>query len=192
MSGGTQPPVERLTLFDLDNTLLGGDSDYGWAQFLIEQGAVDAEDYERRNAEFFADYKAGRLDIHAFLEFQLRPLADNDPATLFAWRERFVAEKILPMLLPAGRKLVDERLAAGDLVAVVTATNSFITRPDGGLRRAPSGRHRARDHRRPLYRAADRRALLPGGQARMPGGLAHRLESEAFGFRRILVLQRFA
>ncbi len=59
MSGGAKPPVERLTLFDLDNTLLGGDSDYGWAQFLIEQGAVDAEDYERRNAEFFADYKAG-------------------------------------------------------------------------------------------------------------------------------------
>jgi HAD superfamily hydrolase (TIGR01490 family) len=133
MSGGAKPPVERLTLFDLDNTLLGGDSDYGWAQFLIERGAVDAEDYERRNAEFFADYKAGRLDIHAFLEFQLRPLADNDPATLFAWRERFVAEKILPMLLPAGRKLVDERLAAGDLVAVVTATNSFITRPIAAL-----------------------------------------------------------
>ena len=133
MSSDAEPPVARLTLFDLDNTLLGGDSDYGWAQFLIEQGAVDAEDYERRNGEFFADYKAGRLDIHAFLEFQLRPLADNDPATLFAWRERFIAEKILPMLLPAGRKLVDERLAAGDLIAIVTATNSFITRPIAAL-----------------------------------------------------------
>lgn len=133
MSGGAKPPVERLTLFDLDNTLLGGDSDYGWAQFLIERGAVDAEDYERRNAEFFADYKAGRLDIHAFLEFQLRPLADNEPAALFAWRDRFIAEKILPMLLPAGRRIVDERLAAGDLVAVVTATNSFITRPIAAL-----------------------------------------------------------
>ena len=87
------PSTERLTLFDLDNTLLGGDSDYGWAQFLIEEGVVDAEVYERRNAEFFADYKAGRLDIHAFLEFQLRPLAENEPGTLFAWRERFIAEK---------------------------------------------------------------------------------------------------
>lgn len=124
---------ERLTLFDLDNTLLGGDSDYGWAQFLIEEGAVDAEGYERRNAAFFADYKAGRLDIRAFLEFQLRPLAENEPATLLAWRERFIAEKIRPMLLPAGRKLVDQRLAAGDLVAVVTATNSFITRPIAAL-----------------------------------------------------------
>ena len=70
---------QRLTLFDLDNTLLAGDSDYGWAQFLIEVGAVDAESYERRNAGFFADYKAGKLDIRAFLAFQLRPLAENEP-----------------------------------------------------------------------------------------------------------------
>jgi HAD superfamily hydrolase (TIGR01490 family) len=133
MSGSATPSVERLTLFDLDNTLLGGDSDYGWAQFLIEQGVVDGEDYERRNAEFFADYKAGRLDIHAFLEFQMLPLAANEPAALLAWRERFIAEKIRPMLLPIGRKLVDERLAAGDLIAIVTATNSFITRPIAAL-----------------------------------------------------------
>ena len=127
------PSIERLTLFDLDNTLLGGDSDYGWAQFLIEQGVVNGEDYERRNAAFFADYKAGRLDIHAFLEFQMRPLADNERSALLAWRERFIAEKIRPMLLPKGRKLVDERLAAGDLIAIVTATNSFITRPIADL-----------------------------------------------------------
>ena len=127
------PTIERLTLFDLDNTLLGGDSDYGWAQFLIEQGIVNGEDYERRNAAFFADYKAGRLDIHAFLEFQMRPLADNERSALLAWRERFIAEKIRPMLLPKGRKLVDERLAAGDLIAIVTATNSFITRPIADL-----------------------------------------------------------
>lgn len=121
--------AQRLTLFDLDNTLLAGDSDYGWAQFLIELGVLDAASYERRNAVFFADYKAGRLDIHAFLDFQLRPLAEHDPATLFAWRERFLDQKIRPMLLPAARKVVSQRLAAGDLVAVVTATNSFVTRP---------------------------------------------------------------
>ncbi|MGH8851417.1 MAG: HAD family hydrolase [Casimicrobiaceae bacterium] len=130
---GTARFAQRLTLLDLDNTLLGGDSDYGWAQFLIEQGAVDAESYERRNAAFFADYKAGRLDIHAFLQFQLRPLAENEPAALLAWRDRFIAEKIRPMLLPEGQRLVAERLAAGDLVAVVTATNSFITRPIAAL-----------------------------------------------------------
>jgi HAD superfamily hydrolase (TIGR01490 family) len=122
-----------LTLFDLDNTLLGGDSDYGWAQFLIEAGVLDAGDYERRNAQFFADYKAGVLDIRAFLEFQLRPLAAHEPQELLAWRERFLVEKVQPMLLPKGRAAVAERLAAGDLVAVVTATNSFITRPIADL-----------------------------------------------------------
>lgn len=132
MSGAVRAG-ERLTLFDLDHTLLSGDSDYGWAQFLIERGVVDAGSYERRNAGFFADYKAGRLDIHAFLEFQLRPLAENEPAALLAWRERFIAEKIRPLLLPAGKRLVDERVAAGDLVAVVTATNSFIARPIASL-----------------------------------------------------------
>jgi HAD superfamily hydrolase (TIGR01490 family) len=125
--------AQRLTLFDLDNTLLAGDSDYGWAQFLIELGVLDAASYERRNAAFFADYKAGTLDIHAFLDFQLQPLALHDPATLFAWRERFLDEKIRPMLLPAARKVVTESLAAGDLVAVVTATNSFVTRPIAAL-----------------------------------------------------------
>jgi len=120
---------QRLTLFDLDNTLLAGDSDHGWAQFLIEVGVIDAATYERRNAEFFADYKAGRLDIHAFLDFQLRPLAEHDPAQLFVWRDRFLTEKIRPMLLSAARAVVSQRLNAGDLVAVVTATNSFVTRP---------------------------------------------------------------
>ena len=120
---------QRLTLFDLDNTLLGGDSDYGWAQFLIEVGALDAATYEQRNAAFFADYKAGKLDIHAFLDFQLRPLAEHEPAQLFAWRERFLADKVRPMLLPAAEVVVRQCLDAGDLVAVVTATNSFVTRP---------------------------------------------------------------
>lgn len=120
---------QRLTLFDLDNTLLAGDSDYGWGQFLIEAGVLDAAAYEKRNAEFYADYKAGRLDIGAFLAFQLRPLAEHEPAQLLAWRERFLAEKIRPMLLPAAKAVVAERIGAGDLVAVVTATNSFVTRP---------------------------------------------------------------
>jgi len=130
---GARRAHQRLTLFDLDNTLLAGDSDYGWAQFLIEAGVLDADAYERRNAEFFADYKAGRLDIHAFLDFQLRPLAEHDLEQLLAWRERFLVEKIRPMLLPAAQAIVAERLGAGDLVAVVTATNSFVTRPIAAL-----------------------------------------------------------
>ncbi len=132
-AGRRRYPSQRLTLLDLDNTLIAGDSDYGWAQFLIEAGVLDPELYERRNAGFFADYKAGTLDIHAFLAFQLRPLAQHDSATLVAWRDRFVAEKIIPMFLPQAKAVVDRRLAAGDLVAVVTATNSFVTRPIAAL-----------------------------------------------------------
>jgi HAD superfamily hydrolase (TIGR01490 family) len=90
---------------------------------------VAVELNKSRNAGFLADYKAGTLDIHAFLEFQLKPLAEHDASRLLAWRERFIAEKIVPMLLPDAKAVVDRRLAAGDLVAVVTATNSFVTRP---------------------------------------------------------------
>ena len=131
--GGVARDAARLTLFDLDNTLIAGDSDYGWAQFLIELGVIDADEHKRRNAVFFADYKAGRLDIRAFLDFQLRPLAEHEPRDLLAWRERFVAEKIRPMLLPEAQALAAQRRVAGDLVAVVTATNSFITRPIADL-----------------------------------------------------------
>src|ERR1700712_3803347 len=125
--------IRRLSLFDLDNTLIGGDSDYGWAQFLIEQGVLDAAYYASRNAAFFEDYKAGCLDILAFLDFQLRPLAENDMRQLVAWRAQFVEEKIRPLLLDAAKAVVDHCLAAGDLVAVVTATNSFVTRPIASL-----------------------------------------------------------
>ena len=126
---GIDPRTTRLTLFDLDNTLLAGDSDYGWAQFLIGAGVLDAAAYERRDAEFFSDYRAGRLDIRAFLDFQLRPLAEHEPERLLEWRDRFLVEKIRPMLLPKAKAQVAERLGAGDLVAVVTATNSFVTGP---------------------------------------------------------------
>jgi HAD superfamily hydrolase (TIGR01490 family) len=162
-TGRRRHPAQRLTLFDLDNTLIAGDSDYGWAQFLIEAGVLDAAAYERRNAGFFADYQAGTLDIHAFLEFQLRPLKEHDATQLLAWRERFVAEKIVPMLLPAAKTVVDQRLAAGDLVAVVTATNSFITRPIAGLYGIPhlvatepetiAGRFTGRADGEPCFRA---------------------------------------
>jgi len=177
---------QRLTLFDLDNTLIAGDSDYGWAQFLIEAGVLDAEAYERRNAGFFADYKAGTLDIHAFLEFQLRPLKEHDPAQLLAWRERFVAEKIVPMLLPGAKTVVDQRLAAGDMVAVVTATNSFITRPIAGLYGIPhlvatepetiDGRFTGRPAGEPCFRAG-KLSRVKGWLAAMDLNLADFTES---------------
>jgi HAD superfamily hydrolase (TIGR01490 family) len=118
-----------LVLFDLDNTLLAGDSDFEWAQFLITKGVLDREVYEARNAEFYEQYKAGTLDIHAFLDFQLKPLARHPRRQLDAWHAEFMAERILPIVLPAARALVRRHQAEGALAAVVTATNSFITAP---------------------------------------------------------------
>ncbi|MCL4802153.1 MAG: HAD-IB family hydrolase [Burkholderiales bacterium] len=118
-----------LVLFDLDNTLLAGDSDYAWAEFLIEQGVLDRGHYESRNDEFFRQYKAGTLDIRQFLAFQLAPLAAHDRAQLDRWHAQFMAEKIMPMIGAAARALVERHLGAGSLCAIVTATNSFITGP---------------------------------------------------------------
>jgi len=119
----------ELVLFDLDNTLLAGDSDYEWAQFLIERGVLDRATYEARNDEFFAQYKAGTLDIHAFLAFQLAPLARYPRAQLDAWHGEFMDAKIRPMIGAPARALVAGHVAAGALCAVVTATNSFVTAP---------------------------------------------------------------
>ena len=118
-----------LALFDLDNTLLAGDSDYEWAQFLIELGVVERDYYERRNNEFYDSYKAGTLDIFEFLDFQLAPLARHPRATLDQWHREFMTTKILPIVKPKGRALVAEHRAAGHLCAIVTATNAFVTRP---------------------------------------------------------------
>jgi HAD superfamily hydrolase (TIGR01490 family) len=119
----------ELVLFDLDNTLLAGDSDYEWAQFLIERGVLDRATYEARNDEFFAQYKAGTLDIREFLAFQLAPLARYPRAQLDAWHAAFMDAKIRPMIGATARDLVARHLASGALCAVVTATNSFVTAP---------------------------------------------------------------
>jgi len=118
-----------LALFDLDNTLLAGDSDFEWAQFLIEQGVLDQEVYEARNQAFYDQYKAGTLDIHEFLDFQLKPLARHSRSQLDAWHREFMQRKILPIVTVKGRELVKRYLQEADLVAIVTATNSFVTRP---------------------------------------------------------------
>ena len=119
----------RLVLFDLDNTLLAGDSDYEWGQFLIDQGVLDRAHYEARNQAFYEDYKAGRLDIYAFLNFSLRPLATHTRAQLDAWHAEYMQTRIVPMITDAARALVNRHLADADLVAIITATNSFITAP---------------------------------------------------------------
>ena len=119
----------RLSLFDLDNTLLAGDSDFEWARFLIDRGVLDREVHEARNREFYEQYQAGTLDIHAFLDFQLRPLSRHPRAQLDAWHAQFMRERILPIVTPKARKLVARHLGEGGLVAIVTATNSFVTAP---------------------------------------------------------------
>ena len=119
----------NLALFDLDNTLLAGDSDFEWAQFLISKGVVDREVQEARNIQFYEQYKAGNLDIYEFLNFQLAPLARHRRAELDAWHHEYMDRHIRPIIGVKARTLVLEHLAAGDLCAIVTATNSFVTGP---------------------------------------------------------------
>ena len=122
-----------IALFDLDNTLIAGDSDFLWGCFLVEQGIVDGTSYERANRRFYDQYKVGELDIHEFLAFQLRPLAEHDLPQLQRWRAQYVEEKIVPILLPRARQLVAHHRERGDTLVVITATNRFITSPIVGL-----------------------------------------------------------
>lgn len=119
----------RLALFDLDNTLLTGDSDFEWAQFLIGKGVLDREVYEAKNLEFYEQYKAGTLDIHAFLDFQLKPLSRHPRRQLDAWHREFMVTRILPMITDQARALVQRHRDAGDTCVIITATNRFVTRP---------------------------------------------------------------
>jgi HAD superfamily hydrolase (TIGR01490 family) len=119
----------QLTLFDLDNTLLPIDSDVSWAQFLVDLKVVNADWYAKRNDYFYAQYCAGTLDIDEFLAFQLAPLAQHPREQLLAWREQFVRDVIRPNLQPQAKDLVRQHQDSGDLCAIVTATNSFITGP---------------------------------------------------------------
>jgi HAD superfamily hydrolase (TIGR01490 family) len=121
--------MSRLALFDLDNTLIACDSDYEWGQYLVDRGVLDRDAYEAQNAAFYEQYKAGTLDIHEFLGFALRPLADHAIADLERWHAEFMEARIRPAMGAAALALVRKHLDAGDLCAVVTATNSFVTAP---------------------------------------------------------------
>jgi len=118
-----------LAIFDLDNTLLNGDSDYLWGQFLVENGLVDKAYYERENLRFYEEYKAGTLDIMEFLAFSLKPLSEHTLDALNLWHQRFMAEKIDTIMLPAARHLLQQHRDQGDYLLIITATNSFVTRP---------------------------------------------------------------
>ncbi|MFA6179977.1 MAG: HAD family hydrolase [Candidatus Methylopumilus sp.] len=119
----------QLALFDLDNTLLAGDSDYQWGQFLMEEGLLERELHQAKNLQFYEDYKAGELDIYAFLEFQLKPLSERKRAELDKLHERYMQRKILPMMTDKAKALVEKHKANGDVMLIITATNSFVTNP---------------------------------------------------------------
>ena len=118
-----------LCLFDLDDTLLPIDSDHAWGDFVTRLGWVDATEFKRRNDAFYAQYKAGVLDIHAYIAFATEPLRARTPAQIDAAHRRFMQEVITPQLRPAAVDLVREHRERGDLIALVTATNDFITAP---------------------------------------------------------------
>jgi len=118
-----------LAIFDLDNTLLQGDSDYEWGQFLVNEGKVDGAEYARKNQQFYDQYKAGSLDIYEFLSFSLQPLAQHDVETLYRWRAQFIEERIQPIILPAARELLRQHRERGDYLLIITATNRFVTEP---------------------------------------------------------------
>lgn len=118
-----------LAIFDLDNTLLAGDSDYEWGRFLVRRGIVDGETYEQANRAFYEQYKAGTLDIHEFARFAFRPLAENRLEDLLAWREDFMREHIAPIILPKARELLARHRERGETLMIITATNRFVTEP---------------------------------------------------------------
>ncbi len=117
-----------LALFDLDNTLLAGDSEHLWGEFLAEVGAV-GEDFRAENARLYREYLAGRLDIRESVALQVRPLVEHPPERLRRWREEFIASWVEPRVTPAAVALVARHRAAGDEPAIVTASNDFVTRP---------------------------------------------------------------
>ena len=118
-----------LAIFDLDNTLIGGDSDNLWGQFVCERGLVEAEDFAATNDRFYADYKAGDLDIDAYLRFALGPLKGRLREELDRWHADFMESKIRPIMLPRAGELIDDHRRRGHELLIITATNRFITEP---------------------------------------------------------------
>ena len=121
--------MANLALFDLDHTLIPTDSDHEWGRFMVKHGMVDAENFARENDHFYADYKAGKLDIHAYLVAMLTPLAKYSRAQLAEYHQMYMHEVIRPTIVPVALELVREHRDAGDLCCMVTATNEFITGP---------------------------------------------------------------
>ena len=118
-----------LAIFDLDNTLIGGDSDNLWGQFVCDRGLVDAVDFGARNDQFYRDYLAGNLNIDAYLRFALSPLIDQPRDVIDGWHRDFMATVIEPIMLPKAAALIEQHRRQSHHLLIITATNEFITRP---------------------------------------------------------------
>lgn len=122
-----------LAIFDLDHTLLSGDSDHAWGQFLVDKKVVDPSHYAKQNDYFYEQYKAGSLDINEYLTFVLKPLTENPLATMLSLRDEFIEQRIKPLITQKARDLITKHHQAGDDLLIITATNAFITRPIASL-----------------------------------------------------------
>ena len=172
----------NLALFDLDNTLLAGDSDYAWSQFLIGEGVLDRATFESRNDAYYQQYKDGTLDIFEYLAFQATPLVGRSAVELSRWQEKYMEIAVRPMVLPKARALI--ALHAPDLSAIVTATNDFITAPiarELGVRHLiaselerKEGRHTGRGTGTPAFQAGKVERVKE-----WLGGMGHDLSSFA-------------
>ncbi len=118
-----------LAIFDLDNTLIGGDSDFLWGEFIGEEGIVDANAYRKKNEYFYQQYDLGTLDIYAWLEFCLEPLTRYSMTELQELHHRFMIQKIEPILLDKAQNCINRHKERGDTVLVITASTSFVTAP---------------------------------------------------------------
>ena len=119
----------NLAIFDLDNTLLNGDSDHAWGEFLSDHGLVNPEAYRETNDQFYQDYLRGELDIIAYQTFCLKIIKNRPLKEILSWRQEFISSKITPMLLTKARQLIKKHKTAGEQLIIITATNRFITEP---------------------------------------------------------------
>ena len=122
-------PKTKLALFDLDHTLLPIDSDYSWGNFTSTIGWTDPVEFARRNDQYFAHYQAGTLDVHDYVRFATEAVRQRGQSAALAARERFMREVIAPAIRPQALELVQVHRSAGDQIAIITATNEFVTRP---------------------------------------------------------------
>jgi HAD superfamily hydrolase (TIGR01490 family) len=118
-----------LAIFDLDNTLIAGDSDHGWGQFLVDQGIVDPISFKQANDHFYQQYLEGKLDIYEYSEFSLGTLSQHPRQDLERWRQQFMDEVISQQRLPKAQALIDDHRAQGHFILIITATNDFVTKP---------------------------------------------------------------